>query len=216
MKNHEKSTLEKLAKRYADEGYEVLLERDAQQALPEDLRHFVPDMVLLRGDEKIIVELIQQGVSHDQLKSLAEKVQQHPNWRLDVQLVKSPETLIEVVPDDIRIALEKAERLFSSDDELAAFLVLWSAFEAGARAALSPDKDMVFDAAGAPSSLIKQLVFEGIIEDQDHDRLMELEKVRHMAVHGGLTVPVDHADFDFLMKITMDLIAPFEPDSQVA
>lgn len=205
MQAKERQALEKLSKRYASKGYEVLLDQDAQRVLPEDLQEFVPDMVVMKGDEKVIIEIKQLGVPRRELTLLSQRVQDHPPWRLDVHFVKSPETPVRVEPDEIMATAERARQLFSSGNRFAAFLVMWSAFEAASRAALSRDSANALEKVEEPASLIKLLVFEGLIDEQSHNRLMEIEKVRNLAAHGGLTVPVNTDDFDFLFDVARDL-----------
>ncbi len=215
-KESEQKTVRRLAEQYAAEGYEVYLERDAQRVLPEGLRGFVPDMVVRRGDETIIIEIKQKGVPRDDVKLLAEQVRRQPGWRLDVHYVEPGLEPVVVSPADVKSSIANSKRLFSGGDKLAAFLLLWSTFEAAAMSTLSREKGVVFNTTLAPASLIKQLTFEGILEDTDHNQLLDMVQLRHMVVHGGVTTAVDDADFEFLASVTNRLTGPLKPGTQAA
>lgn len=213
---NERETLQRLSRRYESEGYEVFLQKEAQALLPEELRSFVPDLVVKKGSELTIVEIKQRGSRNNALASIADRIREYPNLQLDVVIVGGPiNSAIETLPKDIVESLDAASELFESKNAQSAFLLLWSAFEAAAMAALSAIEPRV-GRPQSPEALVKSLVFEGLLDDDQHERLMEISKVRNLVAHGGLTVPIEKDDFRYLEKVVRKLIEPFEPDSRAA
>lgn len=213
----EHRAIERLARRYEENGYAVYTRRDAHAQLPDELRQFVPDFVARRGDEAVIVELKRRGMPAPHLSELAERVRRHAGWRLDVLYLDAPGEDMQgpAAPADIEKTVAASNRLFSEGDALAAWLLLWSAFDAAAMRAL-PEETGAADGVVEPEALIKLLAYEGLVPDSDHDRLLELRQVRNRAAHGHLDVTVEWDSFDFLANVTRALLGPPEPGSCAA
>ena len=92
----EQETLERVAQRYRDEGYQVVV-RPAAEQIPPFIADFEPDLIAIRGNESVIVEIKvnRMDLSSDhQISHLAEIVNSRPGWRLDL-VVLEPETTVE-------------------------------------------------------------------------------------------------------------------------
>jgi hypothetical protein len=85
------------------------------------------------------------------------------------------------------------------------FLLLWSIIEAAGRHRLSPLKIPPTRRISS-SALIKMLLTEGIIEDDDYSVLRRGLAVRNAVAHGFLNQPVDAALFDELRKRARTLL----------
>jgi Holliday junction resolvase len=110
----QQETPERVAQRYRDEGYQVVVRPFGEQ-IPPFIAGFQPDLIAIRGNEGVIVEIKinRMDLSSDhQISRLAEIVNARPGWRLDL-VVLEPETTVE------KAAQEAAE---PSDEQLAQIL----------------------------------------------------------------------------------------------
>lgn len=57
----ERQEVQRLARKYREEGYAVLTDEEAAQVLPDTLRGFVPDLVASKGKEHTLVEVRTKG-----------------------------------------------------------------------------------------------------------------------------------------------------------
>jgi hypothetical protein len=80
-----------LAEKYRANGYTVEIEPDLSH-IPFDLNGYRPDMIAIKEDSKLIIEVKQksQRVSVERLQSVAQLISEHQGWRFIV-----------VTPDDV-------------------------------------------------------------------------------------------------------------------
>lgn len=205
----ERDELDRLAKKYEDQGYEVVTGERPVELLPEKLRFFSPDLILRKGDENIIVEIKTKGVtaSRDQLVRIAEAVNHYPNWQLYIHLFEPEATADRVTPSDaaIRDAVANAKRLFDANERGAALLLLWSAFEAAGAQALGREGVDVL-APWEPEALSLMLAHHGLIGDDEYERLVEVRNVRNLLAHGGLETEIDDGAFRYLAGLATRLL----------
>lgn len=137
----ERQEVQRLARKYREEGYAVLTDEEAAQVLPDTLRGFVPDLVASKGKEHILVEVRTKGESEDRerIVKLAEAVRQQPNWHLQVHLFEPDRRLsrIAMEPELIETYRRSALQLFESGQTVPALLLMWSVFEAASARAPS-------------------------------------------------------------------------------
>lgn len=212
----EKEAIEQLTRQLTEEGYIVHVGREAHAILPKALQTIVPDLVVQRGEENIVIEIKVKGSKHENFALLAERVRQQPGWRMDVHLIE-PKTASAKPPtiDEMKENVASSERLFANGDEVAALLLLWSVFEAAGVAAL---QEQLGDSAAAidHASLVKQLTYQGLIEDPDHDKLLDIQALRNRLAHGQLDTPLDKNAFQFLVKAIRRLLKSSRPGSWAA
>jgi REase_AHJR-like len=204
----ERQEVQRLARKYSEDGYVVLTDEEAARALPDSLRGIVPDLVASRGQEHILVEVKTKGESEDRerIVRLAEAVEQEPNWRLQVHLFESdrPPSRITIKPELLETYRRSALQLFDSGHSIPALLLLWSVFEAAsARALYAEGVDLA--PAWEHGSLVMELAFRGLIEDEEYERLREIRSLRNLAAHGALTTEVQGDDFEELAELTKRL-----------
>lgn len=139
----ERQEVQRLARKYREEGYAVLTDEEAAQVLPDTLRGFVPDLVASKGKEHILVEVRTKGESEDRerIVKLAEAVRQQPNWHLQVHLFEPDRRLsrIAMEPELIETYRRSALQLFESGQTVPALLLMWSVFEAASARALQAE-----------------------------------------------------------------------------
>jgi hypothetical protein len=114
-----------------------------------------------------------------------------PEWAPPAQLPDIPELLARLT----NVALVDED----GDQRRLEFLLLWSIIEAAGRHRLSPLKIPPTRRISS-SALIKMLLTEGIIEDDDYSVLRRGLAVRNAVAHGFLNQPVDAALFEELRK----------------
>lgn len=80
-----------LAEKYQANGYTVEIEPDLSH-IPFDLNGYRPDMIAIKEDSKLIIEVKQkiQKVSIEHLQAIAQLISEHQGWRFIV-----------VTPDDV-------------------------------------------------------------------------------------------------------------------
>ncbi len=138
----EQETFEKVAQRYRDEGYQVVIEPHGD-LIPPFIAGYQPDLIGTRGNEVVIVEIKvnRMDLAGDhQIAALAETVNSRPGWRLDL-VVMEPETAVEKAaqqaaePSDEQLAqiLKTAEELSEKGYSPYACVVAWGGLEAAMR-----------------------------------------------------------------------------------
>src|SRR6266481_397409 len=105
-----------IAERYRQLGYEVVLEPDAS-LLPKEARSLHPDLLAIKGDEHVIVEVKYQQnlLAYPALMRLAEVIRRIPGWRLDVVVLEKQRRFTESQP----LSLDDAKRRLASADHVA-------------------------------------------------------------------------------------------------
>lgn len=81
----ERERLLELAEEYRKKGYEVLMPPKPEE-LPDFLRGYSPDMIVRRGEEAIVIEVKSRTsiASAQYLQGLAQAVEEHPGWRVEL------------------------------------------------------------------------------------------------------------------------------------
>ncbi len=202
----EREFLEQVAERYRSDGYVVSVA--PRNELPAFLRDVQPDLIAKRGSENVVVELKRQTVDQS-LRRLAEIVSRQPGWRLDVVIYEpdfaDPRRL--VGKETVKAALKDAEQIANLGQLQAGLLAVSSAFEAAAVLALQKHG---IERVPASADLLKTLVSEGLISDDDYSALAEVSRLRNRVAHGALEQPIAREKFDTLLRFAYRLID--EPD----
>ncbi|MGC2202531.1 MAG: hypothetical protein WA633_20635 [Stellaceae bacterium] len=201
----EREAIKQYAEWYSRQGYEVLVEPSLKQ-LPDFLRTLAPDMIVRRDGENIVVEIkTSSPESFEQVQRLASAVEHRPGWKLQVVYADLPDPEWEPpahLPDPAALVnrLGSMGRVRGDDDQSRLqFLLLWSIIEAAARHKLSSHKIPPTRRISS-SALIKMLLTEGIIEEDEYAVLRRGLAVRNAIGHGFLNQPIDAALFEELRK----------------
>ena len=193
-----------VAGRYRQRGYQVV-EEPATDQLPDFLQelNFQPDLLATNGLESVIVEIQSFGqVARSQvMERVAETVERHPNWRLELILGHLPEATDSEQPaeefetstigfSEIEERINSSKHLASVGDLQAAVILLWSALEATLRNGL--ERVSASFVNNVPAAILKQGVAYGLMDPEDYNTLSRLLPVRNAATHGfAATVDVD-------------------------
>jgi hypothetical protein len=193
----EQESLNRIAQRYRDEGYDVIVHPRGEQ-VPPFAAGYQPDLIVTRGSERVIVEIKTNRIdlsSDPKIIGLARIINNQPGWRLDF-VVLEPETAVE------RAAQEAAEpsdeqlaQILKAADELAgqgyapyACVVAWGGVEAAMRR-LRDEAEL--SGRTTPNELMRTLYGNGFLGREQFDRLKEAYKIRTQVVHGLVPPKVD-------------------------
>jgi len=189
IKELELNRTNKIAEEYYKQGYVVHI-NPTQDKLPDFLKSFQPSLIVLKGDEKKIIEVkSRKSLSENhQTREISRLVQDQVGWKFEVVIVGIDEEISRLEEtesygeEDIIDKLEDAKKLRDLSHFEAAFLYIWSANEAALR--LISEKEEIEVKSYIPSHLIKALVIEGVISKKDYEMLMAAMKMRNAIVHG--------------------------------
>jgi hypothetical protein len=207
----EREAIKQYADWYSQQGYEVTVEPPPRE-LPEFLRTLAPDLIAHRDGENIVVEIkTSSPTSFDKVQQIARALEHRAGWKLRVVYadLADPEWAPPSQLPEIPELLARLTNVGSADEEgdqrRLEFLLLWSIIEAAGRHRLSPLKVPPTRRISS-SALIKMLLTEGIIEDDDYSVLRRGLAVRNAVAHGFLNQPVDAALFEELRETARALL----------
>ncbi|MDM9383927.1 hypothetical protein QUB80_24915 [Chlorogloeopsis sp. ULAP01] len=206
----ERERLLKLAQEYREKGYEVLLP-ERPEDLPDFLKDYCPDMIVRRGTEAVVVEVksLSSIASAQYLRDLAQAVENHPGWRLELVMTNPDDVAYSVKAEgslqekEIESRLQIARELTNQHPE-SAILYTWSLTEATLR--LVTKKEGLSLQKPDPLHLLKQLATEGVISKSDYQSLMNALLIRNAIAHGFKTTQITQSSVYELIDITEQLL----------
>jgi hypothetical protein len=189
MVDIERRKLFEVAREYRKRGYDVIVEPRKEQ-LPGFLTPFQPDILARNSQEAVIIEIkSRHSLSRSpDMEALAATIQQHEGWRFELVVTNSKgahesgQNLDDLLAkSDIRARLEEAKVLLHQEHGEAAFLITWSAAEAGLRRLLIQE-GLVAEYASA--SILKHLFVHGLLDQQHYDTLRKGLEMQNTLMHG--------------------------------
>jgi hypothetical protein len=209
----EREAIRQYADWYSRHGYQVSIQ-PSPRGLPEFLRTLAPDLIAHRDDENVVVEIkTSSPASFEQVQRLARALEHRAGWKLRVVYADLPDP--EWAPPselpqtaDLLARLDNLSAEGGDDDpNRLRFLLLWSIIEAAARHRLSA-LNISPTSRISSSALIKMLLTEGIIEEDEYSVLRRALAVRNAIAHGFLNQPVDTALFEQIREAALLLLRP--------
>lgn len=206
----ERSRLLELVTEYRQKGYEVLLSPKPEE-LPDFLRSYRPDMIVSRGEEKVVIEVKSRPsiASAQYLRGLAQAVEEHPGWRVELVMTNPEDALYSVKVEgslqehEIKSQLQVARELTLHHPE-SAILFAWSLAEATLR--LLANKEELDLQRPEPLRLLKQLATEGVISKAEYQSLMNAFALRNAIAHGFKTTHLTPNIVLNLIEVTEQLL----------
>jgi hypothetical protein len=206
--------LASVAEEYRNEGYQVTL-RPQGSNLPVFAAGHMVELLASRGSEHVLVQVKQSSeeLRNDRTATyLADQVEKHPGWRLDL-VVLNRQVAADAVSDDaaepplgeIEQNLSHAEQMSRAGELPLSCVVSWAALEAAMRHAARATGIAVKSAA--PSFLLRALYAEGLLPRSDFDHLNEAIKVRNAVVHGLRLPAIDPGLPPYVATIARKLLA---------
>ena len=182
----ERKFIAKTAAKYRSRGYEV------EEDCPLDfLPGFRADLVARKGDEVRVIEVKSRTslAATPQLNELAEILYSKPDWSYDLLLVGEPEKLDShegvqsFAGEEIRQRLTEAEKALEHGLGEAAFLLVWSAFEAVTRELIAAE-GVAIARVTKSGYVLDQAVYHGVISREEYEYLADMRKYRNAIAHG--------------------------------
>jgi uncharacterized protein YutE (UPF0331/DUF86 family) len=208
----EREAIRQYADWYAQQGYQVSVEPSPRE-LPEFLRTLAPDMIARRDGENIVVEIkTSSPESFEQVQRIGRALEHRAGWKLQVVYADLPDPEWQPPPQlpEIKDLLIRLDRIGSAaedeDRRRIDLLLLWSIIEAAARHRLSALKVPPTSRISS-SALVKMLLTEGIIEEDDYAVLRRGLAARNAVAHGFLNQVVDAALFEEIRRAAKGLLA---------
>lgn len=206
----ERERLLELAKEYRQKGYEVLVSPKPEE-LPDFLRGYRPDMIVRRGEDKVVIEVKSRPsiASAQYLRELAQAVEAHPSWRVELVMTNPEDALYSATVEgslqehEIKSQLQVARELTVHHPE-SAILYAWSLAEATLR--LLANKEGLELQRLEPLRLLKQLATEGVISRAEYQSLMNASPLRNAIAHGFKTTHLTPNVVLNLIEITEQLL----------
>lgn len=206
----ERSRLLELVTEYRQKGYDVLISPKPEE-LPDFLRSYRPDMIVSRGEEKVVIEVKSRPsiASAQYLRGLAQAVEEHPGWRVELVMTNPEDALYSAKVEgslqehEIKLQLQVARELTVHHPE-SAILYAWSLAEATLR--LLTNKEGLDLQRPEPLRLLKQLATEGVISKAEYQSLMNAFALRNAIAHGFKTTHLTPNVVLNLIEVTQQLL----------
>lgn len=181
-----KNYIEKKAAEYRSRGYEV--EEDCPL---EFLPGFRADMVVHKDGESKVIEIRPRiiSASSSQMTELAEILYDKPGWSYELLLVGEPEKLDSpegaqsFAREEILQRLDETKKALKHGMSEAAFLLVWSAFEAATRELIAAEGVSIARVTKT-GHVLDQAIYHGVISREDYEFLADMRKYRNAIAHG--------------------------------
>ena len=189
--NMHNQIIQQTAEKYKQDGYEVLIEPQAND-LPFNIGRYQPDLIVKKpnnGGYVIEVKLASRKITIEHYRDISETVAQHAGWRFLLVTAEDTATGNLLSWEQIVHKKEIADRLISSGENEAAFLSLWSIFEALMR---KQAQQVSLPIERFPTlGLIDHLYSQGELSIPQFDMAKLLLNARNQLVHGFQMVEVE-------------------------
>ena len=127
----ERRLLASVASEYEKRGYEVKL-RPTVGDMPEFMAGFEPDLIAIREDESVVVEVKarKEFQNEEAIATIEAALRNRPGWRFELIIDGSESEHGRLLgASEIGVSLEEANELQQAGHVVAAWLLLWSATE---------------------------------------------------------------------------------------
>ena len=197
---------EQVARQLVEEGYDVLLE-PSPLLLPRELAGHRPNILARRGDENLLVEvkLVPSPAGAEQVQRLIQAVRSLPGWEVRLVTAPRPEPTSPWSVAEGEARLAEAERLAGQGYQEAALILLVAAAEALGRRLGTVEQVRV--QPWSPATLFRELIFHGLIDREDAERLERAIVARNQIIHGIADENVDPAEVAGLVEAVRRLAA---------
>lgn len=199
----EQAALKRMSKTWREQGFEVYIEPTGS-LVPSFLERYEPDAILLRGDEKVIVEVVRKGQPHlekkiSQIRSLFSG---ESGWRFEVVYAGEQIDAVSSVSNSVILAtLETANSLLMHDSR-ASLLLLWASLEAIVRNCFAAQAAR----PQSPGRVIELLAGSGMITPSQAVTLRHLMHVRNRFIHGELDLTIEPQTVKSMHAIVKGLV----------
>jgi hypothetical protein len=199
-----------LADQYRSEGYDV--STAGEGTLPPELSNLRDhvDLIARKNGRSVAIEVKRRDQLYQLNPPEAARIQALPGWSYDLA-VYPPDGIDDIPledgepsPEYVESLLAEARRALDLDQNRAAFLVAWSAVETAMRtAARREDLDIE---RGVPRFVLTTLYSDGVVSDEDYERLRVCLNKRNRLVHGLPVDQLEPGEIEFLIECARHLL----------
>ena len=186
----QREKVEKVARRYRREGYEVDVDA-AHDDILSLLGNYQPDLVAKREGEVVIVEVksAKEFGRSAGIGRISNLVQSIPGWRFDLVIPEREhadptlEGSNTMTRKDMARLVNEFENLLRDDHIEAATLIGWSVLEGLLRLRLV-NQDIEDDHLYVSMGLLNRCLAEGVVTQREYDQLSKFLDIRNRIAHG--------------------------------
>ena len=216
--------LNRLADTYRSQGYDVVV-RPGALDLPEYAKGFKLELLGRKGTGGVLVAVKRnrtEFAADKELSRYAAETRNHAGWRFDFAILEAEEPRAREVQgakessdEDVRRALEDADKLVRSGFMQAALTTAWASFEAAMRKRLLASGQKAIGGT-MPRQMLVDLYSVGLLSFQDFPRLEQLYRWRSEISHGFAPPKFEPDAVEFLAGIARRLLEESEAVRQSA
>jgi hypothetical protein len=200
----ENVVLERLVPDLESQGYDVFV-HPSKQMVPPFLGAYVPDVIALRDDKNLVIEIKYEGGRAEKvLQDLAKRFEGQNRWEFRVVWInptESQDRLTLQSGEAISTRLKEVSRLLDAGFVDSAMLTSWATFEAIGRKLMPKE----FARPQSPGRLVQVLATEGHITPDEGDVLRQLAETRNRFIHGDLTITIGRPQIESFVRILSSL-----------
>jgi uncharacterized protein YutE (UPF0331/DUF86 family) len=200
----ENVVLERLVPDLESQGYDVFV-HPSRQIVPSFLGTYVPDLIALRDDKNLVIEIKHRGGrAENVLEDLAKRFEGQKQWEFRVVWINPSESRDEPRHQSrevISTRLKEISRLLDAGFVDSAMLIAWATFEAIGRKLMPKE----FARPQSPGRLVEVLAQEGHITPDEGDVLRQLVDMRNRFIHGELAIAISRPQVESFVKILSSL-----------
>lgn len=201
----EAEILEATARSLEEQGYDVFLRPDSS-FLPPSLRLLQPDGIAIREEDKLIIQIAQEGPSDaKKVAELQSALRAEPGWKLHLVVGLLPSSSWISLVDEVDIAkvISRASNLIGVETS-AALLMAWAALEALGRKRMPNE----FAKPQSPGRIVERMASEGMITPSEAAFLRTMAQKRNAFIHGDLMQSIGPEEVRRFLDILHDLLQP--------
>jgi uncharacterized protein YutE (UPF0331/DUF86 family) len=200
----ENVVLERLVPDLKSQGYDVFVHPN-RQMIPPFLGTYLPDVIALRDDKNLVIE-IKQGSNRAEktLQELAKRFEGQSRWEFRIVWVSADEERGKLTlqsSETISDRITEIRKLLDGGFTESALLMCWAILEATGRRLLSDE----FARPQTPGRLVQILATKGLITPNEGDALRQIAEKRDRLIHGELTTDIDHSEVESFLAILTSL-----------
>ena len=195
----EAAVIEGLLPQLRAEGYDVFID-PRPPLVPAFLGTYRPDVIALRKDRNLAIEIELRGRPRAQLHDIAALFEGRSDWQFRIITATPanlPDSLSKQSSSEIGLKLDEVDRLIEGGYFAASFLLSWAVLEALGRSILEEK----FRRPQTPGRLVEVLASEGVLTPSEADTVRPLVDIRNRLAHGELDVGASEKDARAIQSI---------------
>jgi uncharacterized protein YutE (UPF0331/DUF86 family) len=195
--------LERLVPDLKSQGYDVFVHPD-KLMVPSFLGTYRPDVIALRDDKNLVIEIKHGRRGGTALQDLAKRFEGQDRWKFQIVWVNPSEMQGDLALQSHETIAARLREIFGLLDAgfvESAMLTSWAAFEAIGRKLMANE----FSRPQTPGRLVQVLATEGYITPDEADVLRQLADTRTRFIHGELTIEASRPQVEAFLKILSSL-----------